>query len=237
MTVRFALVPLSTGVAPDVSRYQVKELLTRPFSALAVPLREAEVMAMPWLPLLLIAAVVVSLVTAGRRWNRRSRDFQYVVFGAAFVVMAVAPVGTAFFVNDDLLGSRYLYLAAAGWSISLATVLRSSMKQAPVAVGATAAIAIVVCWFIVTSMHVRLWTNAAQHREAILEAAEKAVPSGCDEAAALELPDTDAGVPLFLNGFPEAMRRRLPGVRFYSVSGATRERCRLTWTGSGFINQ
>jgi hypothetical protein len=176
-------------------------------------------------------------VIAGGGWNRRSRDFHRVLFGAAFVLMAVAPVGSAFFVNDDLLGSRYLYLAAAGWSIVVAIVLRSAMARISTRVRVTAIIplAVVVCWLVITSVHVRLWTDAGQRRDAILEAAERAVPAGCGEVAVLDLPETHAGVPLFVNGFSEAMRQQLPSVGFSPVAGAAREECRLTWMGSGFL--
>jgi hypothetical protein len=238
LIVRFALVPPGGAFAPTLSRYGVKELLTRPFSALAVPLRLSEVTAMPWLPLLLITAVLISLVIAGGRWNRRSRDFHRVLFGVAFVLLAVAPVGSAFFVSDDLLGSRYLYLAAAGWSIVLAIVLRSAMARISARARVTAIIplAVVVCWLVITSVHVRLWTEAGQRRDAILEAAERAVPAGCGEVTVLDLPETHAGVPLFVNGFSEAMRQQLPNVRFHSVASAASEECRLTWMQSGFTS-
>ncbi len=75
LAVRFALVPFSGSAVPGGSRYEVKELLVRPFATLVVPLRASETTAFPWLPIALGTSVIVLLVIASFRWNRASRDF------------------------------------------------------------------------------------------------------------------------------------------------------------------
>ncbi len=215
----------------------MKELLVRPFATLVVPLRASEATAFPWLPVALGTSVIVLLVMASFRWNRGSGDFHRVLFGATFVLLAVVPVSASFFINDDLLGSRYLYLAAAGWSIALATTLPGSRTQSSELLRVTPGILLVACWFALASMHVRLWKSAAEHRDLALDAAAVAIPSGCREVVALGLPETAAGVPLFVNGFPQAMQVRAPGVSVFTAPTDIAAECQLTWTGTGFARR
>lgn len=163
LAVRFAFVPFPRTMAPQLSRYEVKELLVRPFATLLVPLREAEATALP--------------------------------------LVAVA------------LGSRYLYLASVGWAILLGTILYRDDDRSRI-VRPMLAVITLVCWAAAASAHIQLWKAAGVQRDSILEAAEKAWTSGCRESVVHGLPQVTVGVPVFLNGFPEAMRERFPAGRF-----------------------
>ncbi len=235
LAVRFAFVPFSRTMWPQLSRYEVKELLVRPFATLLVPLREAEATALPWVALGLVVVVVTALVVSARRWNRRSARFHVVLLGAGFVLVSIAAVNTLFFVTGDLMGSRYLYLASVGWAILLATILYRDDDRFRIVRPMLAAITL-VCWAAAASAHIQLWKAAGAQRKLIVEAAEKA-GTGCRESVVLGLPQVTAGVPLFLNGFPEAMRERVPAARFRVDPAAADFDCRLKWTGSEFLKQ
>jgi hypothetical protein len=233
LAVRFAFVPFPKTGGSQLSRYEVKELLVRPFATLLVPLREAEAIALPWVALALVAVIVTALVVSARHWNRRSARFHLALLGAAFVLVSVAAVNTLFFVTGDLLGSRYLYLASVGWAILLATILDRDDDRSRV-VRPLLAVITLVCWAAAASAHIQLWKAAGAQRELILAAADKAWTSGCRESVVRGLPQVTVGVPVFLNGFPEAMRERFPAAHFRVDPAAADFDCLLTWTGSEF---
>jgi hypothetical protein len=115
----------------------------------------------------------------------------------------------------------------------LATILNGE-PDAPWVVRRLPAVVLLVCWAVATSAHVRLWKQAGAHREVILRAADKVVMSGCRAPAVRGLPAVLEGVPLFLNGFPEAMSERQPTSRFHMDAAAADADCRLAWTGLDF---
>ena len=236
LAVRFTFIPFPKTMGLQLSRYETKELLVRPFATLLVPLRDAEAAALPWVALALVVLVVTALVVSARRWNRRSARFHVVLLGAAFVLISVAAVKTLFFVSGDLLGSRYLYLASVGWTILLATILYRDEARSGIA-GPLVAATILVCWTAAASAHIQLWRAAGAQRESILEAAEKAWTPECRESVVDGLPQVVVGVPVFLNGFTEAMRERLPAARFRVDAGAGDAGCPLRWTGSELVKK
>ena len=233
LMVRFAVLPSPVAMAPRISRYQFKELLVRPFATLVVPLREAEITYLPWVPVMLVAVIVAAIVVASRNWDRRNAEFHTVLFGALFVLASIGAVNTLLFVSGDLLGARYLYLGSVGWSILLATTFSQThaSRWNPRSV---LLIVTVACWTAATVAHVQLWTGAAAQRDLIVGAAEKALLSGCHDSTVDGLPQVMNGVPLFLNGFPEAMRERVSTAQFHTDDGTVDIDCRLRWTGSGF---
>lgn len=231
LALRFAFVASPEQGLWSFSRYELKELLVRPFATLIVPLRASEIVAIPSVPIFLVAVVVISLSVAAFRWTAADARFRRVLFGVGLVLAAAAPVGVAFFVGPDLFGSRYLYLPAAGWAIALATLLPLPARGQRL-VRALPAALLVVCWIAATRAHLRPWAEAAAVRDAILGAAETQAPAGCREVTVSGLPEALEGVPVFVNGFPEAMRERDDRVRFsVGVSGGD---CALTWDGAAF---
>jgi hypothetical protein len=233
LAIRLAVLPLPASYGPDLTRYGLKELLVRPFATLLVPLREEELQRTPVLAIGLVAGVVVGLRVAAGRWDRYALRFRVTLIGAAMVLAAVAPVLSYFYIDANLLGSRYLYLAQVGWVLILVGVLETASdgRRAiflPV-------LGIMLCaWFVAGRMHIELWTEAGRARDRLLAAAGTTTPS-CSSWAVYGLPSTLRGVPLFVNGFPEAARQELPGRIRVAPATLDPGECRLTWNGERFV--
>jgi hypothetical protein len=233
LAIRFAVLPLPASYGPDLSRYGLKELLVRPFATLLVPLREEELQAAPLLAVGLAAAVVVGLRVAAGRWDRYAVRFRVAVIGAAMVLAAVAPVLSYFYIDANLLGSRYLYLAQAGWVLILVAILESA-SEGRKAIFLPVLGVLLGAWFVAGTIHVELWTEAARARDRVLAAAGTTTPT-CSSWAVYGLPATVQGVPLFINGFPEAARQELPGRIRVAPTTIDPGECRLTWNGERFV--
>jgi hypothetical protein len=151
------------------------------------------------------------------------------VAGAAMILAAVGPVLSYFFVDPDLLGSRYLYLAQLGWVLLMVAILQDRLRwRVPV-------LLCVICASILAGRaHVRRWTDAARTRDLILAAADS-TPTPCESWAVYGLPASVRGVPVFINGFPEAARLVLPGGVRVAPALLNPGDCRLTWTGERFV--
>ena len=121
LAVRFSLLPLPAGYSPAATRYAAKELLVRPFATLVVPFRAEETLRHPALGILSAAFVVLLLAFGAGRGGWRDRAAARAAAATGMVLAAVAPVLAYFYVDPDLLGSRYLYLALTGWVLLLAT--------------------------------------------------------------------------------------------------------------------
>lgn len=233
LAIRLAVLPLPASYGPDLTRYGLKELLVRPFATLLVPLREEEVHWAPVLAMGLVAAVVVALRVAAGLWDRHALRFRVALIGAAMVLAAVAPVLSYFYIDANLLGSRYLYLAQAGWVLILVAALETAS-------GGRRAIFLPVLgillgvWFVAGTMHIELWTEAGRARDRLLAAAGTTT-SSCSSWAVYGLPSTLRGVPIFVNGFPEAARPELPGRIRVAPATVDPGECRLTWNGERFV--
>jgi hypothetical protein len=232
LLVRFSLLPLPSSYSPAASRYAIKELLVRPFATLIVPFRVEETLRHPSLGILSAAVVVLLLATAASRTGWRDRSAARGVAAVLFVLGSVAPVLAYFFVDADLLGSRYVYLAVTGWALLLAS------SAGTVAAPDTLAIVPLVCltafWIPATRSHIALWQHAATVREAILNEAAAATDRGCAGWVVSGIPATLEGVPLFVNGFPEAARPALGEPIQMAPATPADGQCRLTWTGIAF---
>ena len=150
------------------------------------------------------------------------------------IFAAVAPVYTFFFVTGDMQGSRYLYLASAGWVLLTVNALDAATVRHRLAVRAAAAF-LVICGMAATRAHIELWLDAAESRDWIVASAETRMKAaGCARWAVFGLPAEIRGVPTFVNGFPEAMRSRTKAPIRIAPDDAEAAECRLTWTGGGF---
>lgn len=239
LALRFWLLPLPDAYGMVLTRYHVKEVLVRPFATLVVPFREAETATHPWLAPVVVIAIVSGLGVAASRWGRNSRAFHRVLLMSGFVLASVAAVNAIFFVTDDLLGSRYLYLASAGWAVLLATVLREVASRS-IHLAALLGLTLLATWVGATVVHVRLWKEAAGLRESIVAAALAIDGERCAEIAVRNLPEVRNGVPLFINGFPEAVRlhREHPRIRVLAPKEpAPTASCAYAWTGEQFRSQ
>ncbi|MGH9372795.1 MAG: hypothetical protein ACRD15_14815 [Vicinamibacterales bacterium] len=236
LAIRFSLVPLPVGHGAPMSRYAAKELLVRPFATLIVPFRESELSELPALGLVVSTLIVVTLCAAVSRWHRSHHDFHLALATSGLALLSIAPVYSYFHVNPDLHGSRYLYLSAAGWSMFLVTVLR---ENSPRARWAAAGLVVFVfgLWSIFSVLHQHTWLEAGALRDRILSAAGRAPLDRCEAWSVSGLPDLFAGVPLFINGFPEAMRAAGRPERFRIGPRPADGECRLWWTGNELAHE
>jgi len=91
-------------------------------------------------------------------------------------------------------------------------------------------------WIVAGTLHIALWTEAARARDGLLAAAGATAPN-CASWAVYGLPASHRGVPLFVNGFPEAARRELPGRIRVAPATLDPGECRLTWNGERFVRE
>jgi hypothetical protein len=235
IAIRLALLPVPASYGVDLTRYGIKELLVRPFATLVVPLREEEAYRAPALAIGFVTLVVVSLRLASGRWDWQAVGFRVALVGGVMVLAAVAPVLSYFYIDDDLLGSRYLYLAQVGWVLILTVVFETaSHKRDAVLVPLFGSLLVV--WFAVTSLHMKIWTDAGRARDRLVAAAGRTTPD-CSSWAVYGLPSTLRGVPLFINGFPEAARHELRGRIRVAPATVEAGECRLTWNGETFVRE
>jgi hypothetical protein len=234
LLIRFSLIPLPAGYDVPLTRYFVKEILVRPFAALAVPLRSS---AGPWYflaALTMSAGLVIALQAAWSRWRARDRDLHLALASAAFVLVSIAPASAYLEVTPDLLGSRYLYLGAAAWTILLVIVVRAAWRSHGAA-AVSCLIAVCASWTLATGANLLAWRHAAVERDRILAAADRSGLEDCNAWAVFGLPSVVDGAPIFLNGFPEAMRA---GGRRQTFRIAPEHvdpgECRLRWSGVDF---
>jgi hypothetical protein len=232
LLIRFSVLPLPADYSPAASRYAAKELLVRPFATLTVPFRADETLRYPVLGFLSAASVVLMLALGASRHGWRDAAAARAAAAAGMVLAAVGPVLTYFYVDPDLLGSRYVYLALTGWVLLLATSASSLSSRAGLAVAPL--LCLIAFWIPATRSHLRLWQNAATARERILGAAAGAADPRCAGWVVSGLPATIEGVPLFVNGFPEAARPWLGEPIYLAPTPQSESLCQLRWTGNGF---
>ena len=154
----------------------------------------------------------------------------------AWIVLAVAPVYSLFFVSTELQGSRYLYLSCCAWSILLAHMVDNSFTSSVVgrlgrSLACTTLVAVGVAG---VTLHLEPWKQAAEMRDAVLRSAQSRLANTRCLAASFEgLPDSIEGAYVFGNGFTEAMR--LEGDSEIQIqSGVVQPNCSFRWTGDSF---
>lgn len=101
----FQLNPGSISLAPT-DRYQLKELLFRPFGALAMPWTRAEISGHPLLASSSVAAMLGLLLIAAFRSREDSQAARVLLGTPLWIVLAAVPVGKLFYVGPDLEGAR-----------------------------------------------------------------------------------------------------------------------------------
>jgi hypothetical protein len=198
---RIATRPLAEGFAAAPTSYKLKELLVRPYGTLAVPFRGAQLTEWPWLGILLVGGLAVLLVRAAWLWRGRRRRILMAGALALWVIVSIAPVYSMFDVSGTLQGSRYVYLATAGWSILMAALLLPARSRLDLF------LVMAACGIGAIGVRLNLvpWTRAAAMRDEVLSAVERASTSGCHEVWIRNVPDSVQGAYVFRNGLPEAI--------------------------------
>jgi hypothetical protein len=214
-----------------ITRFYLKELVVRPFRALALPWHEVLVPAQIWfaavsggLAFLAFTAALAAGIRAGYALVRP------LAMGLLWVVVAVVPLHGAFHVGPDLQGSRYLYLPAVGWALALGCAVSLALEAferwryavlvvvaVVVAVGSSA-----IQW------HAASWQRAALVRDKALESATiLARAQNCAAIRARQTPDNVQGAYVFREG----LRFALGG----ASQAADQVRCEICWSGNEFV--
>jgi hypothetical protein len=208
-------------------QYLAKEALARPFASLSTPWTAAEIRQHPaalgLLPAVMLLSVVITRATGTCSPLR-------LLGSAGWTVLATLPLLGAFFVADDLRGSRYLYLPLCGWSLLIADLLDVRPPGLRKALAWTAGGLAVAIGTLGVRAHLRPWTEAAAARDRIVISARSAIASAdCSTIAFEKVPESLNGAYVFVNGLHEAL-----GLDS-EVGPSTRSpACSLVWTGQGF---
>lgn len=216
----------------SVSRYVVKEHLSRTFSALALPFSEQSIHAHPLLAFLVAAGITVLAAASLIQTDRRSRSHVVALKGMVWCVVASAPTIGLLFIGPYLDGSRYLYLAALGWGVALGGILEALWDHRYLR---WAGIGFIASLFVAAGVEQQQrlsdWQVAASERDRMItEASRLATERQCGSISVSNLPPRFNGAQLFNNGFAEAVRE----ARATSISS---RQCDWAWTGSAFLEK
>jgi hypothetical protein len=207
--VLFGAIRLQSATAVETSgftRYRVQRLLFDSFGALGAPWHANDpslTVVRTGYALCVIALTAAFFVNRGARWASAT-----VLGGACWVLVSILPLLAFFYVGPQLEASRYLYLAACGWSAILVAAAADLADRFPRANtllrGALIALIAIGAWG--ARQHVRPWTHAAALRDTVLGAAA-ADPRlhVCSPAYVEGLPESVDGAYLFANGAREAL--------------------------------
>jgi hypothetical protein len=201
----------------------------RPFAVLAAPWHQD--VSRAGTDIGLVAAVGLPALFSVAAWHWRE-DRSASIRAARmvlWVVASVVPVYRLLFVGPDLQGSRYVYLAAVGWSVVLAEGLfgalgflrrpRATLSVAVVLAAGSAAL---------LQVHLRPWRQASVLRDAVVRAATGRMRElGCGPTTFANVPDSVRGAYVFRNGLHEALAE--PGLETRGVRD-----CHLRWDGESF---
>ena len=223
----WAQLPLESGVV--VSRYVLKEQISRTIASLALPVSETTARSHPWLAAAVSSfvpvLVAISLCRPGRKWLGIGLSLR----GAAWCVIAAAPTVGLLVVGAYLDGSRYLYCATLGWGFLVGGLL-DSVGDNPILERAAVSSALAVLVLVGIEQQLRLadWRGAAVERDRLLaEAIGLADRSECRTVSVSGLPPRFQGAQLFNNGFSEALDASRPIVTGH-------RQCEWRWTGIAF---
>ena len=219
------------AAVPALSRYAVKELVSRTFGGLSVPFTIDAIASAPWTPFLFAAvplgAAIGSLVVI----FRRTREHRAMAAGLLWIPAAAAPAIAFLFVDGNLAGSRYLYLPAVGWALFIGALASLAARRAPAARAVVTSLAtlMIVAALLQNRNVQRDWLGAAADRDLLLDrAADATARAGCATAVFRDVPETHGAAQLFRNGFGDAFAERTP-----LVGGGVS--CRFRWDGSSFV--
>lgn len=215
-------------------RYELKELLVRPFSGVVAPFRsDAGVSVDAWIAGLAVLVLVAWLIrtwvsSAGRpeASSEMARAATGVRIGLAWPVLVASPLLLQFYVAPSLEGSRYLYLAVAGLTLLLGAIFSSRSGRVERAVTLAALVALLSAWTLAGFRERQVWRHAAEIRDAVLHSAALAVQAGnCRTLSVQGAPDSFRGAFVFRVGLPQA-------ISAFTNGRPTGNDCVGVWTGT-----
>ena len=229
VVLRVSLKPTSVPSMPPLSGYAVKEMVSRPFAALTIPVHQDLVTTMPVIAVTIVIAVIVAFVIGAIGWAERPASARRAIGGALWILAGVSPLLTNLFVGPDLQGARYLYLPGVAWALMIADAL--PMERATTRIASIAGIAILLAMSgLATRAHVAHWTAAAELRDRTLEdIAARAATCG---TATIAVPADHRGAYVFVNGLTEALRMKSIEVTPGPLGSARVGECQLVPTRS-----
>lgn len=216
------------------SRYQLKELIVRPFAALLAPVRTDDgSMALAATSALLCAGII--LLTLWMRPDRRIERADGIGhvssalrLGLLWPIAATLPLLMQFFVSPSLEGSRYAYLSSVGFLIALA-----GLASAGGGLGRQVRLAAIGCliavWLQAGWQERAIWHAAAEERDLFLLDAQRAVTEHrCGSLVVGNPPDSHRGAYVFREGTPQALAAAVTFAR----DGTP---CRAQWQDGGLV--
>jgi hypothetical protein len=194
-------------------RYFLKQLAANAFAALGAPWTDEWGRTHAVIAVMRAAAILMLLAGAFLTWRRRDATFRAAAACAAWVLAAVVPAFSLFYVGPNLEGARYVYPAAAGFVILLALLAGLAADRVTIVprVAAIALLAAVLAAPILPAIRgdLRRWQAAAGVRPVVLERVRaEADRAGCTGFAAEGEADSVAGAYVFRHGLAEALGLR-----------------------------
>ena len=219
----FRLSIASAAVRQPVTKYIVQRWIFGTFAGLAVPWHVALIQQMPFVPISLVALVLV-LMCAIAATGADRRQVRTAIAGAAWSLIATGPTLMFFFVSPNLQNSRYLYLSTAGWALLLASAITAARSRALRFAVSGALLVIVGLGAFGVHRQLGPWQRAAEERDAVEDAARARLPD-CHSVAITNPPDSVEGAYIFRNGLSEALLDDV-GVTLNANSQPT---CTINW--------
>jgi hypothetical protein len=218
---------------PALTRYVLKEQVSRTFGTLAIPFSESVLHAYPYIPIWFALALAV-LVFATVAGTRRAAGHTIAIQGLLWCLVAAAPTIGYLLIGPDFEGSRYLYLPALGWGLFLGGLYQAAGEASGgIWKGVAGVLIASMCGIALVQQRAAVshWVSAASERDRILAAGRRVDARGQCRSLVFEgLPGTHRGAPLFGNGFAEALSDA--GAR----TGGDLE-CRFAWNGTEFVKR
>ena len=227
---RLAAYPESAVVT--FTKYAVQRALFTAFGSLAVPFHDDLRTSAPWILIVGTLAVVYLWTQFSIRRGPR-RDLALALTGFAWILIAVLPAWPILVVPGDLQASRFLYLAAIGWSLALVVAASGGEKSSLgtgrwTAVNTAMILIILLISFGAVRVHLRPWVEAGQLRDHVLSAAaNNQQMNSCSSVRIVDVPDNVRGAYVFRNGVAEAL---LTNQRITVVGSDAKPSCHFRWT-------
>ncbi len=223
----------SSFLTVDDWRYFLKQLVAGSFATLGAPWTDDWWRRYPALALSRALVIVSLMAAAFYQWRRHDQDFRKAVACTAWVLVAVLPVFSLFYVGPNLEGARYVYLSAAGFSLLLAilagtaTHLAGALRRRVILVIVVGLLAAPLVASISSDLH--RWQRAADVRDVLLARVKDDVDRlKCTTFTVDGDADSVSGAYVFRHGLTEALAlpSRSPAVP-----------CRITAAGDNVVVQ